>query len=59
MLLCRLLVHGTARKRAAAANRKLRTAVHDVSSELVVAPVERELEAFRTVRNGLDKALGH
>jgi GTPase Era involved in 16S rRNA processing len=57
-LLCRLLVHGTARKRAAAADRRLRAAVHDVSSELVVAPVERELEAYRTVRTGLDKALG-
>jgi GTPase Era involved in 16S rRNA processing len=57
-LLCRLLVEVTARKRAGAADRKLRTAVHDVSSELVVAPVERELEAFRTVRTGLDKALG-
>jgi GTPase Era involved in 16S rRNA processing len=57
-LVCRVLVTVTAHKRAAAANRKLRTAVHDVSSELVVAPVERELEAFRTVRTGLDKALG-
>jgi GTPase Era involved in 16S rRNA processing len=57
-LLCRLLVHVTARNRSAAADRKLRGAVHDVSSELVVAPVERELEAFRTVRTGLDKALG-
>jgi len=58
-LLCRLLVNMTARKRAAAANRKLRKAVHDVSSELVVAPVERELDAFRTVRTGLDKVLGN
>ena len=58
-LLCRLLVAATARKRAATANRRLRAAVHEVSSELVVAPVERELEAFRTVRTGLDKALGH
>jgi hypothetical protein len=57
-LLCRALVDLTARNRAATADRKLRAAVHDVSAELVVAPVERELEAFRTVRNGLDKALG-
>jgi hypothetical protein len=28
-----------------------------VSAELVVAPVEHELAAFRTVREGLDKAL--
>jgi hypothetical protein len=57
-LLCRVLVEVTARNRAAAADRKLRAAVHEVSSELVVAPVERELEAFRTVRTGLDRALG-
>jgi GTPase Era involved in 16S rRNA processing len=57
-LLCRVLVDITARNRAAAVDRKLRAAVHEVSSELVVAPVERELEAFRTVRTALDKALG-
>jgi GTPase Era involved in 16S rRNA processing len=56
-LLCRALVDLTARKRAAAADRKLRDAVHRVSAELVVAPVEEELAAFRAVRTGLDKAL--
>jgi GTPase Era involved in 16S rRNA processing len=56
-LLCDPLVDATARRRAAAADRKLRDAVHEVSAELVVAPVEGELEAFRTVRTGLDKAL--
>jgi hypothetical protein len=58
-LLCDPLADGTARRRAAAADRRLRGAVHEVSAELVVAPVEAELEAFRTVRTGLDKALGH
>jgi GTPase Era involved in 16S rRNA processing len=57
-LLCRALVDLTARRRASAADRKLRAAVHEVSQELVVSPVERELEAFRTVRSGLDAALG-
>jgi hypothetical protein len=57
-LLCRLLVNLTARRRAAAADRKLRAAMHEVSQELVVRPVEQELDAFRTVRNGLDAALG-
>jgi len=57
-LLCRALVDLTARNRATTADRKLRAAVHEVSAELVVTPVERELEAFRTVRTGLDKALG-
>jgi hypothetical protein len=56
-LLCRALVDLTARNRAAAADRKLRSAVHRVSAELVVAPVEHELEAFRNVRTGLDKTL--
>jgi len=56
-LLCRLLVDLTARNRAAAADRKLRDAVHRVSAELVVAPIEAELEAFATVRTGLDAAL--
>jgi GTP-binding protein EngB required for normal cell division len=57
-LLCRLLVDVTARGRAAAADRRLRHAVHRVSRELVVAPVEAELDAFRAVRTGLDAALG-
>jgi GTPase Era involved in 16S rRNA processing len=56
-LLCRALVDLTARRRAAAAERTLRAVVHEVSQELVVAPVEQELDAFRTVRTGLDVAL--
>ena len=56
-LLCRLLVGATARARAAQAGRRLRDAVREVSAELVVAPIEAELDAFRTVRNGLDTAL--
>jgi GTPase Era involved in 16S rRNA processing len=56
-LLCDPLVDVTARRKAAAAERRLRDAVHDVSKVLVVEPVERELDAFRSVRNGLDKAL--
>jgi hypothetical protein len=56
-LLCRLLVSTTARSRAATANRRLRQAVEEVSTELVVAPLEAELDAFRTVRNGLTTAL--
>jgi GTPase Era involved in 16S rRNA processing len=56
-LVCRFLVEVTARRRAGAADRKLRAAVHEVSAELIVAPVETELNAFRTVRTALDKAL--
>ena len=56
-LLCRVLVAATARSRAASADRRLRAAVHEVSDELVVTPVATELDAFRTVRNGLSTAL--
>ena len=56
-LLCRVLVGVTARSRAAQADKRLRDAVHRVSAELVVAPIEAELDAFRTVRNGLATAL--
>ena len=54
---CRVLVAATARRRARAADRRLRAGVHTVSQELVVGPVEAELEAYTTVRNGLAKAL--
>ena len=57
-LVCRLLVSATARRRAAAADRRLRAAIHEVSAELVVEPIAAELDAFRTVRNGLSTALG-
>lgn len=56
-LLCRGLVSGTARSRAASADSRLRTAVSEVSAELVVAPVETELAAYTAVRTGLDRAL--
>ncbi|WP_372733856.1 YfjP family GTPase [Nocardioides sp.] len=56
-LLCRILVNLTARSRAASARRRLTDAVEAVSSELVVAPVEAELDAFRAVRNGLSTVL--
>ncbi|WP_205475028.1 GTPase [Nocardioides sp. SYSU D00038] len=52
-LLCRVLVGLSARRRAASADRRLRAAVHEVSQELVVAPVEAELAAYRAVRNAL------
>jgi len=53
----RLLVAGTARARAAAADRKLRAAVNGVSHELVVAPIQQELAAYADFRAGLAKAL--
>ncbi|NHC22407.1 ABC transporter [Nocardioides sp. IC4_145] len=56
-LVCRFLVAATARRRAAVADKRLRAAVHEVTGELVVAPVEAELQAYTVVRNGLVAAL--
>jgi GTP-binding protein EngB required for normal cell division len=56
-LVCRLLVSVTARRRARSADRRLREAIRAVCDELVVGPVEAELEAYATVRAGLAKAL--
>lgn len=55
-LLSRLFVARMARHRAAAADVRLRQAVNEVTHELVVEPVEAELMAYTTVRNGLTKA---
>ena len=56
-LVCRVLVSLTARARARAADRRLRSAISEVSAELVVDPVNRELAAYSTVREGLATAL--
>ncbi|HEY2880361.1 GTPase [Nocardioides sp.] len=56
-LLCRLLVSATARSRARAADRRLRSAIASVADELVVAPVRAELAAYDNVRQGLARAL--
>jgi hypothetical protein len=55
--LCRLLVRATARSRARAADRRLRSAIAGVADELVVTPVQAELAAYDTVRSGLERAL--
>jgi GTP-binding protein EngB required for normal cell division len=56
-LLCRLLVSVTARSRARAADRRLRSAIASVAEELVLTPVRAELAAYDTVREGLARAL--
>jgi len=56
-LLCRALVAGTARRRAEAARERLGEAVRRVAAELVVTPVQLELEAYERVREGLKPAL--
>jgi hypothetical protein len=54
---CRFLVRVTARRRAASADKRLRSAVHDVALELVVAPIRTELEAHAAVRERVRQAL--
>jgi hypothetical protein len=56
-LLCRFLVSATARSRARAADRRLRSAISSVASELVVTPVRAELAAYDEVRENLARAL--
>ena len=57
-LVCRLAVAGVARRRAAAADQRLREAVREVSHELVVDPIEVELAAYTAMRAGLSQVLG-
>ncbi len=57
-LLSRALVGVSARRRADAADERLREAVHAVATELVVEPVARELQAHATLREQLGRVLG-
>ncbi|MGA8245821.1 MAG: YfjP family GTPase [Nocardioides sp.] len=56
-VMCRLLVSVTARSRARAADRRLRTAISAVADDLVVAPVRGELGAYDQVQHSLARAL--
>ena len=56
-LVCRVLVSMTARRRARSADKRLRDAISSVSEELVVQPVQAELAAYSTMRDGLAIAL--
>ena len=53
---CRFLVAATARRRARAADTRLRHAINEVAAELVVQPIEAELAAYREAREGLAAA---
>ena len=57
-VLCRVLVGRSARRRARRAERRLRAAVDEVADELVVAPIEVELDAYRVTTEGLQVAAG-
>jgi hypothetical protein len=56
-LLSRLLTALAARRKARSAQRRLRAAVAEVTDELVIAPIEGEIEAYRQTREGLAAAL--
>ena len=56
-LVCRLLVSWTAKARARTADKRLRDAISEVSSEVVVEPVRAELASYAEVRDGLSAAL--
>ena len=52
----KFIAAGAARARAAAARKRLRTAVGDVARELVVEPVELEVSRLRSFNAAVDKA---
>ncbi|EON24878.1 MULTISPECIES: YfjP family GTPase [Nocardioides] len=56
-LVCRVLVSLTARRRGRSADKRLRDAITSVSEELVVQPVQAELAAYSSMRDGLAIAL--
>ncbi len=56
-LLCRLVVRLSARRKARSADRRLRSAIGEVTERLVIEPVEAEIEAYRATQAGLTAAL--
>ena len=56
-LFCRVLVHFTARARAHAVDRRLRSGIRSVVTDMVTKPIDAELEAYNKVRHGLNDAL--
>ena len=56
-VLSRLFSAMGARRRARSADRRLRAAIAEVTEELVIEPIETEIEAYRRARDGLAAAL--
>ena len=56
-VLSRLFVALGARRKARSADRRLRAAIGEVTEELVIEPIETEIEAYRRARDGLATAL--
>jgi hypothetical protein len=55
-LLSRVFVCLSARSKARTAQRRLRSAIEDVTERLVVEPIEAEVAAYRATRDGLAAA---
>ena len=55
-LLSRVFVRWSARSRARTAEKRLRSALAEVTDRLVVEPIEAEVAAYRSVREGLAAA---
>jgi hypothetical protein len=54
---CWVLVGFTARKRARAADKRLRSGLRSVIADMVIKPIDDELDAYDKVRHGLNAAL--
>jgi hypothetical protein len=50
-------VRVSARGKARSADRRLRSAIREVTEKLVVEPVEAEVEAYKATRSGIAAAL--
>ncbi|MGH3367374.1 MAG: GTPase [Nocardioidaceae bacterium] len=57
-VLARVLGIVSAKRKAAAVDHRLRTAIGEVVQDLVVEPIETEIEAYRACRDGVAVALG-
>jgi hypothetical protein len=56
-VLCRALTSWSARAKGRSADHRLRAAIGEVTDRIVIEPIEAEVEAYRTVRDGLAAAL--
>jgi GTP-binding protein EngB required for normal cell division len=54
---CRWLARLAARSKARSADTRLRAAISDVAEDLVIGPIEAEVDAYRRTRHGLNEAL--
>jgi hypothetical protein len=56
-LVCKAAVRVSARRKARSADRRLRSAIREVTEKLVIVPVEAEVEAYKATQSGLAAAL--